>query len=89
MTIALKLNVSGFWMVWLPLMNVWLMVKMANKSFLYFLGLFIPLVNIFVFISIWMNIFEYLARPRWLGVLMIVPGINIILLWYLACTRKH
>ena len=88
MTIALKLNVSGFWMVWLPILNLWLMVKMGNKSFLYFLGLFIPLVNIFVFIVVWMNIFESLIRPKWLGILMIIPGINIILLWYLAYTKN-
>jgi hypothetical protein len=33
------------------------------------------------------RIAERLGFPRWLGLLAVVPGVNLLLLWFVALTR--
>jgi hypothetical protein len=47
----------------------------------------VPLVNLFVFIYIWMCITENLGKNKWLGVLMIVPFVSILFPYYLAFSK--
>ncbi len=45
---------------------------------------FIPLINIVLLLLIWMGVAEARGKPAWVGILMLVPGVNLIVVGYLA-----
>lgn len=87
MTIANKLGTENSWMAWIPILNIYLIVKMADKPGWWFLLLLVPLLNFFIAIYLWMLISERRGRPQFWGVLMILPIVNIVLLIMLAFTE--
>ena len=87
--IAKKLHVEAPWTAWIPLVQIWTIVASAGKPWWWVLLLFIPLVNLFVAIYLWMCIAENLGRDKWLGLLMIVPLVNMIFLGMLAFSRSE
>ena len=74
----------GGGMAWVPIFQIFQMLRVAGKTPVWFLFLVFPLVNILAFLFVWMAIARRLEQPHWLGYLMLVPGLNILLLWYLA-----
>lgn len=72
------------WFAWVPLLNLWLMVKLAQKDVVWFILCLIPFVNIVAIILIWMAIAERLGYESWWGILMIVPFVNFYVLWRFA-----
>ena len=48
---------------------------------------FIPLVNIVIAVIVWMGIVEARGKPSWLGILMLIPVVNIIIPGFLAFTE--
>ncbi|MCK4756092.1 hypothetical protein KAS56_04085 [candidate division WOR-3 bacterium] len=83
-TMAKKTNTANAWFAWIPILNVFLMIAIANKPLWWFVLLLIPLVNIVISIIVWMAIAEARNKPNWLGILMIVPVVSIIIPGYLA-----
>ena len=83
MLIARKLHLNG-WMAWIPILQIFLLIRMAGKSLVWFLLFFLPVINLLAFLFAWMSIVRRLGQPRWFGYLMLVPGVNLLLLWYLA-----
>ena len=83
-TIAQKTNTENGWLAWIPIANVILMLNIARKPVWWILLCLIPLVNIVIFIIVWMGIAEARNKPSWWGVLMIVPIVSIIVPGYLA-----
>ena len=49
--------------------------------------MFIPIVNIIISIIVWMAVAEARGKPNWIGILMIVPFVNIIIPGYLAFSQ--
>lgn len=88
MLIARKFHLSGL-MAWIPILQLILFVRMANKSFWWFLLLCIPIINLFVVFALCADIAKRLQKPAVLGWLMIVPGLNLLILWYLALAKIH
>ncbi len=85
---AQKLNLSDkAWWGWVPVMQVLLMLKMAGKAWWWIFLFLIPLVNIVIGIIVWIKIAQALNKPKWTGVLMIVPGIDLFVLGYLALSK--
>lgn len=86
-TIARKTNTENGWLAWIPIANIYLMIKIAGKpGWWLLLILFIPLVNLILFIILWMKIAEARGKPGWLGILFLIPIVNLILPGYLAFT---
>ncbi len=83
-TIAKKTNTPNGWMAWIPIVNVFLMLNIAKKPLWWFILCLIPLVQIVIFIIIWMKIAEARQKPNWWGILMIVPLVQLIVPGYLA-----
>lgn len=83
MRIAHRLKASG-WMAWIPILQIFLILRIANKSSVWFLFFFFPGINLLTFLFAWMSIARRLERSHWLGYLMLVPGVNVLTLWYLA-----
>jgi len=82
--IARKTDTSSAWLAWIPIVNLYLLCTIAGQSGWWFFLFFIPIVNIIVYIYIWMNIAETCNRPTWLGIFMIIPGVNLVILGVLA-----
>jgi len=82
--IAKKTNTENPWLAWIPIANVYLMVKISQKPDWWFLLFFVPLVNIVIGVIIWMEISKRLNKPDWIGILIIVPVANFAMMGYLA-----
>lgn len=87
--IAKKLDVPAPWTAWIPLIQIWTFVISAGKPAWWILLLFVPLVNIFVGIYLWMCITENLGKNKWLGLLVIVPLIGFLYPAWLAFTKTE
>jgi len=84
MTIANKTNTPNAWLAWIPLINVFLMLNIAQKPGWWFILFLIPLVNLVMAIIVWMAIAERRGKPSWWGIMLIVPVMNVIMPGYLA-----
>jgi len=87
MKIAKKTGTDNAWFAWIPILNLVLMIQIAQKPMWWLIFFLVPLLNLLsiVFgILIWMAISERLGKPSWLGILMIVPIANFIIPGYLA-----
>jgi hypothetical protein len=82
--IANKTNTENSWLAWIPVANLILLLNIAGKPIWWIILCLIPIVNIIIFIIIWMGVAEARQKPGWLGVLMIVPLANFIVPGYLA-----
>jgi hypothetical protein len=83
-TIAKKTNTENAWLAWIPIINIILMLNIAKKPLWWLILCLIPIVNIVIFIIVWMAIAEARNKPSWWGILLIVPVVNIIVPGYLA-----
>lgn len=83
-TIAKRTNTKDPWMAWVPILNIYLLCKIAGKPGWWLILFIIPLVNIVISIIVWMRISEALKKPGWLGILTIFPLINLVIWGYLA-----
>jgi len=77
------------YMALIPILNIYLLVKIADFSAIYLLLFFIPIVNIIFYVFIFMRISAFIYKSAWLGILMIVPLLNFLVLTYLAFSPKH
>ncbi|MBM3204903.1 signal peptidase I [Candidatus Uhrbacteria bacterium] len=88
MAIAKKTGTKNGWFAWIPILNVFLMLKVAGKPYWWFILLLIPFVNIIIAIILWMKIAERVGKPSWWGILMLVPVVNLIVPGYLAWSKS-
>ena len=82
--IAGKTGTSGGWMAWIPIANLVLMCRIAKKPGWFVILLLVPVVNLFVFIAVWMGIAKARGRSAGLGLLIVVPIANLIMMLLLA-----
>lgn len=82
-----KLSAENPWMAWIPILQLWLLVELAELDWWYFFLFFIPIVNIFLFIYCWWRVFYQCDRAPILSILMLVPGVSVLLALYLAFTE--
>ncbi|MFC1709607.1 DUF5684 domain-containing protein [Candidatus Omnitrophota bacterium] len=93
--IATKTGTENAWMAWIPIINIYLECKIAGKPgwwlLLRVLTAFIPfaglLITSILTIIVWMSISEVRSKPAWLGILSIIPILNLFLLGYLAFSK--
>jgi hypothetical protein len=83
-TIAEKTNTENPWLAWIPIANLILLLNIARKPIWWIVLCLIPLVNIIIFVMVWMAVAEARSKPSWVGVLMIVPFVGAIVPGYLA-----
>jgi hypothetical protein len=87
--IAKKLNVPAPWTAWIPLINIWTQLQAAGKPCWWVLLCFIPFVSIIVITYVWMCIVENLGRNKWLGLLILVPIVNLVYMGVLAFSKQE
>lgn len=86
-TLGKKLSDDRPWWGWIPILQVLLMLRLAQLSYWWFLGLLVPFVNIGVAIFVWVRIANRRSKPGWVGALMIIPGLDLFVLGYLALSN--
>ncbi|MCL4472549.1 MAG: DUF5684 domain-containing protein [Actinobacteria bacterium] len=86
MTIAAKTSTENGWMAWIPVLNLYLMCKIAGRPGWWLVLMLVPLVNVVMLVIVWMGIAEARGFPGWWGIMMLVPLVNIIVPGYLAFT---
>ncbi|MEI9476995.1 MAG: DUF5684 domain-containing protein [Deltaproteobacteria bacterium] len=84
MRIAQKLDISDAFLAWIPLLNLSLLFRAADKPVWWIVLLCIPIVNLIVLIITFMSLCEQMGYPSGIGLLILVPLGNFILLGYLA-----
>lgn len=89
MLLAKKTGTSNGWMAWIPILNVYLMCKVAGKSGAWILLFLIPIVNIIIIVILWAAISERCGKPGWWGILMLISPINLIMMGVLAFSKGH
>lgn len=91
MTIAKKTKTKDAWLAWIPIANFYLMLKIGKQPTWHMLSLllaFIPYIGTVALMVLsaywWWKIAEVRGKQGWLGILMIVPFVNLVVLGYLA-----
>jgi len=87
--IGKKTHTPNTWWAWVLILNLFLLVKIAQKSYWWVLWSLIPIVNWVITALLWMRIAVRLGKSKWLGLLMLVPIANFIVMGYLAFTNEH
>ena len=72
---------------WFPVLQFYVLVRSANLVWWFFFLLFIPYLNIVAMAWLFICLAERLGRKGWVGLLVLVPLINFLLLPYLAFTN--
>lgn len=92
MTIAKKTDTERPWLAWIPFANIYLVTQIALKEWWWTLVaigvMFIPFVGGLAMMGLmaWFfwSIAERRGYPNWVGILMIVPLVNLVVLGLLA-----
>lgn len=82
--LARKTGTNHAWMAWIPVLNVYLLCTIGGKPGWWTALLFIPVVNVFFAILVFMAIAEARSKPYWWGVLIAIPLIRAVVPGYLA-----
>jgi len=82
--IARTVSRSNQWMAWVPIVNLVLLLIITERSKWTLILFFIPLVNLVLLVVVFSEISELFQQSKYYGWLILVPGLNIALLWYLA-----
>jgi hypothetical protein len=84
MVVAQKVGEQPAWLAWVPILNVYLLTKIAKVHPLSLLLMFVPIANIVYAVFLLMKIAERRGFPSWLGLFVLVPLAGLILPGYLA-----
>lgn len=92
MVVAQKTNTQNAWLAWIPIANLYLMTQISKTPWWSFLIVlfagFIPIIGWMVSLAItawwWWIISERRKMPGWLGILMIIPLVNLVVIGYIA-----
>jgi len=72
----------------LPILNIYLLVKMAGKPGWWLLLMLIPFVNFVILIILWVEIMKKCGKPSWWVVLLFIPIVNFIIFLMLAFGKE-
>ena len=71
-------------LVWLPVLQVFPMLRAAGMSGWWFLGLLVPVLNLVASVLWCLNIAKARGKSVWVGVLLLLPVTNVFAFLYLA-----
>ena len=85
MVIADKTETPNGWLAFIPILNVYLFCKVAGHSGWWTLAiLFVPLLDIVLTIWFWVEIARRRNQSSILGILMIIPIVNLVIAGIIA-----
>jgi uncharacterized membrane protein YhaH (DUF805 family) len=72
------------WFSWVPILNVYLVCRIAGKRYVYTVLCFVPIVQIVMYFIICFKVARACGRSRWMGLLLIIPVVGLFALWRLV-----
>jgi hypothetical protein len=87
--VAKKMRTGPAWLAWIPLANDYLISRLAGKHFGWWLLFYVPIVNIYVAYIFWTAIMRRFKKPFWLGIFMLIPYLNWLMLFIIAYIFKY
>lgn len=98
-SIGKKAHLKNPGIAWIPAIGPLIITHKSSKMhwwpWLLIVGLFIPIINIFanlvftIFIVIWhWKMFEYIKKPNWWAILMLIPIVNLVVIGIAAWSKK-
>ncbi|BBC25455.1 DUF5684 domain-containing protein [Pseudanabaena sp. ABRG5-3] len=79
MKIADKLDIPNSWLSWVPIAQIWVMVRAAGKPGWWLILFFIPLVNFVIGLIVFFSIPTSLNKSSLYGLLIFVPILGVFL----------
>ena len=79
MKIADKLEIPNSWLAWIPIAQIWVMVRAAGKPGWWLILFFIPLVNFVIGLIVFFSIPTRLNKSSLYGLLLFVPILGVFL----------
>lgn len=76
--LAIKSGYDSPWHAFIPIMNLWMLTEMAGLPLWWVLLLLVPYLDIAVAGWVFMNIFDRNGQPKFMGLLMLLPFVNVI-----------
>jgi hypothetical protein len=86
--IAKKTNAAYPYFAFIPILNYYLLCKIAGRPVWWLILYLVPLVGLAVDVIVWMDIAKVRNKPNWMGVLILVPLANLGMMWYLALSDQ-
>lgn len=83
-TLASKTGTDNAWWGFVPILQMLLLLSIADRPIWWIVLLFIPFVNIVVVAILMMGVAANRGKPAWMGLLIVVPVVNLAALGYLA-----
>jgi hypothetical protein len=87
--IGKKTQTQDAWMAWVPFLNIYYMVKIADKKWWWVILLLISPINIAFSVLVWMEIAKKLKKPDWWGIMIIIPIVNLIFMGMMAFSQDN
>jgi hypothetical protein len=78
--IAQKTGTESSWMAYVPILQILLMLKVADKPSWYLILCFVPLVNLIMAVMIWVWIAETLGRSKVIAALCAITSVGLVVL---------
>jgi hypothetical protein len=76
------------WWAFIPILNTFLLIKMAHKPLWWFVLLLVPFVNIIAFFVLWMSVAKVVGQSQLWGFLAMIPILNFVALFVLAYNSR-
>ncbi len=71
-------------LIWIPIIQVFPLLKVAGMPAWYVILLLIPFINIVVGLMLWWKICEARKKSPWLVLILFIPLVNVLFIPYLA-----
>jgi hypothetical protein len=75
------------WWAFIPILNVFLVIKAAQKPLWWFVFFLVPFVNLIIMVILFWKVAEFCGKNGIWGVLMLVPFVNIVAMFVLAFSK--
>ena len=72
------------WLAWFPILNIYLACQVGRRPGWWLLLYAVPVIGMLIDVAVWMGISEVRGKPPWLGLLMLLPVCNWVVVGYLA-----
>ncbi len=83
-TLAKKTGTPNEVWAWIPILNIVLLLQIAQLEVWYIIGFFIPCVNFATLVYVWWKVCERRGKPGALALLNLVPCLNFFFPLYIA-----
>ena len=76
------------WWAFVPILNTFLLIKMAHKPLWWFVLLLVPFVNVIAFFVLWISVAKIVGQSPFWGFLAMIPVLNLVALFILAYNSR-